>query len=82
VSTGRTDDARTSRRGEQTTSIATFLAGGAAISTLTAQVGARIVVLDVGVASPIPPVDRVQDGASLRSCRVCEASADLTAGLR
>ncbi len=34
--------------------VANFLAGGAAINVLARQVGARVVVIDVGVATPIP----------------------------
>ena len=34
--------------------VANFAAGGAAINVLARQVGARVVVVDVGVASPLP----------------------------
>jgi len=34
--------------------VANFLAGGAAINVLAREVGARVVVVDVGVATPIP----------------------------
>jgi nicotinate-nucleotide--dimethylbenzimidazole phosphoribosyltransferase len=35
--------------------VATFCAGGAAINALARQVGARLVVVDVGVAAELPP---------------------------
>jgi nicotinate-nucleotide--dimethylbenzimidazole phosphoribosyltransferase len=34
--------------------VANFLAGGAAVNVLAAQAGAEVVVVDVGVASPVP----------------------------
>lgn len=37
--------------------VANFLAGGAAINVLARQVGARVTVLDLGVAFPIPGVE-------------------------
>jgi nicotinate-nucleotide--dimethylbenzimidazole phosphoribosyltransferase len=35
--------------------VANFVAGGAAINVLARHVGARVVVVDVGVATPLPP---------------------------
>jgi nicotinate-nucleotide--dimethylbenzimidazole phosphoribosyltransferase len=49
--------------------VANFCAGGAAISVLARQAGARVLVVDVGVASPLPdglPLDRFVD-ARIRS---------------
>jgi nicotinate-nucleotide--dimethylbenzimidazole phosphoribosyltransferase len=37
--------------------VANFLAGGAAINVIAREVGARVVVVDVGVATPIPGLD-------------------------
>lgn len=51
-----------------------FCAGTAAVNALAATVGAEIVVLDVGVATPLPPHPR------LRSARVAAGTADLSEG--
>jgi nicotinate-nucleotide--dimethylbenzimidazole phosphoribosyltransferase len=69
--------------------VATFLAGGAAINVLARQAGARVAVVDVGVAGPLPDhpelwVHRVRSGtANLRHrpamCRE-EAAAALDVG--
>jgi len=59
--------------------VATFLAGRAAISTIAAAGGVSIVVLDVGVVSPIPAVAGGA-GAALVSARVRPGTADFTAG--
>ncbi|MHB0868716.1 MAG: nicotinate-nucleotide--dimethylbenzimidazole phosphoribosyltransferase [Chloroflexota bacterium] len=37
--------------------VSNFLAGGAAINVLSRRAGARVVVVDVGVASELPPTD-------------------------
>ena len=37
--------------------VANFVAGGAAINVLAAEVGATVTVVDAGVAGPIPPAD-------------------------
>jgi len=60
--------------------VATFLAGRAAISTIAAAGGVSIVVLDVGVASPIPAVAAREAGAALVSARIRPGTADFTAG--
>src|SRR6185369_4784829 len=60
--------------------VATFLAGRAAISKIAAAGGVSIVVLDVGVASPIPAVAASEAGAALVSARVRPGTADFTAG--
>ena len=59
--------------------VANFVAGGAAINILAATVDARVVVLDVGVARPIPPVvaDPVR-GGRLVAARVRDGTADMT----
>ena len=59
--------------------VANFVAGGAAINVLAETVGARVVVLDAGVARPIPPVaaDPVR-GGRLVSARVRAGTADMT----
>lgn len=63
--------------------VANFVAGGAAVNALAAQAGARVVVVDVGVASPlpVPPGATGPDGAPvLLDRRVRAGSRDLTAG--
>jgi len=59
--------------------VANFVAGGAAINVLAEAAGARVVVLDVGVARPIPPVaaDPVRGGRLVRA-RVRDGTADMT----
>ncbi|MEA2536179.1 MAG: nicotinate-nucleotide--dimethylbenzimidazole phosphoribosyltransferase [Chloroflexota bacterium] len=54
--------------------VANFLSGGAAISALGRQLGARLVVVDMGVATAIPPRD------DLLSRRLGPGTADLSAG--
>jgi nicotinate-nucleotide--dimethylbenzimidazole phosphoribosyltransferase len=51
--------------------VANFVAGGAAISVLTRSLGIELGVVDVGVASPIPPVT----GAALLSMPVRKGTA-------
>ncbi|MBI4216202.1 MAG: nicotinate-nucleotide--dimethylbenzimidazole phosphoribosyltransferase [Chloroflexi bacterium] len=51
-----------------------FLRGGAAINVLARQVGARVIVADLGVASPLP------QHPQLRSHPVAPGSADLAHG--
>jgi nicotinate-nucleotide--dimethylbenzimidazole phosphoribosyltransferase len=51
--------------------VANFLAGGAAVNALAAQVGATVVVVDVGVAAEIPP------SAGLLVRKVAAGTADL-----
>ena len=64
--------------------VANFVAGGAAINVLAATVGARVVVVDVGVAGPIPDGRRrTRSGAGgWSSARVRDGTADMTAGPR
>lgn len=54
--------------------VANFLAGGAAVNAFAAQVGAEVVVVDVGVLAPLDPAP----GLLVRSVR--RATADMTAG--
>jgi nicotinate-nucleotide--dimethylbenzimidazole phosphoribosyltransferase len=44
--------------------VANFLAGGAAINVIAREVGARVVVVDVGVATPIPGLGAGGGGVS------------------
>lgn len=63
--------------------VANFLAGGAAVNALAAQAGARVVVVDVGVASPlpVPAGGAAPDGAPvLLDRRVRAGTRDLTQG--
>ena len=55
--------------------VANFCAGGAAINVLARQVGARVLVVDVGVATPIPG-----DLTALRQCNVAKGTANLALG--
>jgi nicotinate-nucleotide--dimethylbenzimidazole phosphoribosyltransferase len=54
--------------------VGNFLAGGAAINVLARQAGARVVVVDVGVASDLP------EAPDLLVRKVRAGTADLTAG--
>jgi nicotinate-nucleotide--dimethylbenzimidazole phosphoribosyltransferase len=54
--------------------VANFLAGGAAINVLARQAGAEVVVVDVGVAGPLPP------GPGLVDAKVRPGTADLATG--
>lgn len=61
--------------------VANFLVGGAAVNALAAQVGAHVVVVDVGVATAIPPVPGdVQGGRVFLDRRVRAGTADLATG--
>ena len=51
-----------------------FLASGAAVNVLARQVGARVLVVDAGVAAELPPA------RGLRSCRAGPGTADLSVG--
>jgi len=52
--------------------VANFCFGGAAINVISRLVGAEVVVVDVGVATPIPG-----DLAGLRRCNVAKGTANL-----
>jgi nicotinate-nucleotide--dimethylbenzimidazole phosphoribosyltransferase len=62
--------------------VANFLAGGAAINVLAAEVRAEVVVVDVGVASPIPEPSTPRTGvrARLIRSRVRDGTRDLSIG--
>ncbi len=51
-----------------------FLRGGAAINVLARQAGARVVVIDAGVAAPLAPADGLIDG------KVAPGTADMSLG--
>jgi nicotinate-nucleotide--dimethylbenzimidazole phosphoribosyltransferase len=51
-----------------------FLRGGAAVNALARHAGARVVVVDLGVAAPLP---RHPD---LRDCKIAPGTADMTRG--
>ena len=61
--------------------VANFVAGGAAINVLGAWAGVSVVVVDAGVASPIPVVsaDPVRGGRLVRA-RIRDGTADMTVG--
>lgn len=54
--------------------VANFLAGGAVVNAFARQIGADVLVVDVGVAAPLP----AQPGLVAR--RVADGTADMTAG--
>jgi nicotinate-nucleotide--dimethylbenzimidazole phosphoribosyltransferase len=60
--------------------VATFLSGRAAISTLAAAGDASIVVVDVGVASPIPAVAATSPNTRFLSVPIRPGTSDFTAG--
>jgi nicotinate-nucleotide--dimethylbenzimidazole phosphoribosyltransferase len=59
--------------------VANFLAGGAAISALSAAAGAEVLVLDAGVASPIPVVAPAP-GVRFEATPLRRGTADITSG--
>ena len=59
--------------------VGNFVAGGAAINTFATAVGARLVVVDVGVAAPIPLVEAPgPTGGSLVEARIRAGTGDMT----
>ncbi len=61
--------------------VANFVAGGAAINVLASAVDARVVVVDAGVAWPIPDVEPdLRRGGRLVGARVRPGTADMTEG--
>lgn len=59
--------------------VANFLRGGAAINALARAVDAAVVVVDAGVAGPIPPVERRSD-VRLLSAPIRPATSDMSLG--
>jgi nicotinate-nucleotide--dimethylbenzimidazole phosphoribosyltransferase len=59
--------------------VANFVGGGAAVTVLAKTVGADVVVVDVGVATPIPGASD-ESTASLRRYTVRAGTADLSVG--
>jgi nicotinate-nucleotide--dimethylbenzimidazole phosphoribosyltransferase len=55
--------------------VANFAAGGAAINVIARQIGADVIVVDIGVAGPIPG-----DAAGVRDRRVRNGSRNLAVG--
>ena len=51
-----------------------FLSGGAAINVLARQAGARVVIIDAGVAAPLAPAEGLIDG------KVAPGTADMSLG--
>lgn len=60
--------------------VANFLTGGAAVNVLAAQMGAHVVVVDVGVATPIPGLPELPGGQTFLDRRVRPGTADLATG--
>jgi len=61
--------------------VANFVEGGAAINVLAAASGASVIVVDVGVANPVPRVRRhPRRGGRLIRARVADGTADMTEG--
>jgi len=59
--------------------VANFVAGGAAVNTLARTVGARLLVVDAGVAGPIPGLDGgATQAGPLIAARVRAGTADMT----
>ena len=54
--------------------VCNFLRGGAAINVLARQAGARVVVIDAGVAAPLAPAEGLIDG------KVAPGTADMSLG--
>jgi nicotinate-nucleotide--dimethylbenzimidazole phosphoribosyltransferase len=59
--------------------VANFAAGGAAVNVLANSVGARVIVIDVGVATPIPGAS-ARSTPTLRRHAVRAGTADLSVG--
>jgi nicotinate-nucleotide--dimethylbenzimidazole phosphoribosyltransferase len=61
--------------------VANFLAGGAVVNAFARQVGADVVVVDVGVATPLPAgLPEVAAAGALWERRVRSGTGDMTAG--
>ena len=63
--------------------VANFVAGGAAISVLAALVGADVLVVDAGIAEPLPvatPLPTASDQVRLLSAPIRRGTADMSTG--
>jgi nicotinate-nucleotide--dimethylbenzimidazole phosphoribosyltransferase len=60
--------------------VANFLAGGAVVNAFARQVGASVLVVDVGVASPLPGEPLAGEAAARRPAAGQAASGDSVAG--
>jgi nicotinate-nucleotide--dimethylbenzimidazole phosphoribosyltransferase len=67
--------------------VANFMAGGAVVNAFARQVGASVAVIDVGVATPLPPPARHEGSddppgraARLQARRVRAGTGDMTVG--
>jgi nicotinate-nucleotide--dimethylbenzimidazole phosphoribosyltransferase len=61
--------------------VANFVKGGAAINVLARHIGARLTVVDMGVAGPLPPMPASNDGSSrLLRRRIADGTADISLG--
>ena len=61
--------------------VANFVAGGAAINVLASAAGASVVVIEVGVAEPVPAVPRAgRHGGRLVRAHVADGTADMSEG--
>src|SRR5437763_6381049 len=58
--------------------VANFVAGGAAVSVLAREAGARLVVIDAGIASPIEA--RPDEHELVRAVRIGAGTANMTVG--
>src|SRR5436190_9841066 len=60
--------------------VANFVAGGAAINVLARQLAARLVVVDVGVAHPLPLGEPMGTDLAYRRRSLALGTADLSSG--
>jgi nicotinate-nucleotide--dimethylbenzimidazole phosphoribosyltransferase len=66
--------------------VANFLAGGAAVNAIAAQAGADVLVVDIGIATPLPAAPGLlarpafPDGPGLLERKVRAGTADMTTG--
>jgi len=61
--------------------VANFARGGAAINVLARHIGARLTVVDMGVAGPLPELS-LKENRSIRlvHCRIADGTADISQG--
>jgi len=61
--------------------VANFARGGAAINALARHIGARLTVVDMGVAGPLPELSLEEDRSiRLVRCRIADGTADISQG--